>query len=98
MYQDEILELVRTRVLENSDDKVLHVILYGSRAMGTASEDSDYDILIVETDPVDKLAEMHRLRTLFHDLDASLDIWVMGKTEFEETKDVIGGLAFPVNK
>ena len=98
MYTDEILELIRTRILENSDGKVLRVILYGSRAMGTASKDSDYDILVVEADPVDKLAEMRRLRALFYDLDVPMDIWVMGETEFEETKDVIGGLAFPTNK
>ena len=98
MHEDEILGLVRARILKKNNGKVLHVILYGSRAMGTASEDSDYDILVVETDPVNKLAEMRRLRALFQDLDAALDIWVMGETEFEETKDVIGGLAFPANR
>ena len=91
IYKDEILELVRARVLENSDGKVRRIILYGSRVMGTASEDSDYDILAVETDAVDKLAEIRRLGALFQDLDTPLDIWVMEKTEFEETKDVIGG-------
>ena len=98
MREDEIVKLIRTRILENGDGKVSRIILYGSRAMGTASEESDYDILVVETDPVDKLAEMRRLRALFHDLDVPMDIWVMGEMEFEETKDVIGGLAFPANK
>ena len=98
MYKDEILELIRTRVIEYGSSKVRHLILYGSQAMGTATDESDYDILVVETDPVNKLAEIRRLRALFSDLDVSIDIWVIGETEFEETKDVIGGLAFPANK
>ena len=43
MYKDEILELVRTRVLENSNGKVQRLILYGSRTIGTASKESNYD-------------------------------------------------------
>ena len=98
MYKDEILEVIRTRIIEYGNGKVRRLILYGSRAMGTATDESDYDILVVETDPVNKLAEIRRLRALFSDLDVAMDIWVIGETEFKETKDVIGGLAFPANK
>jgi len=74
------------------------VILYGSRAQGTATEDSDFDLLVVERDPVSKREEMLRLRQALSDLGCPVDVWVMGEEEFEETRDVIGGLAYPAHK
>ncbi|HBR10409.1 TPA: nucleotidyltransferase domain-containing protein [Candidatus Acetothermia bacterium] len=96
--EKEILELIRNRLSKNGGERVRRIILYGSRARGTASEESDYDILVIETDPVNKREEMRCLRNLFRDLSVPMDIRVMGEIEFEETKDVIGGLAFPANK
>ena len=98
IQEKDILEIIRHRLLEHGRGRVKRIMFYGSRARKTASEESDYDILVIETDPVDKRAEMHRLRSLFRDLDVSVDIWVMGEMEFEETKHVIGGLAYPANK
>jgi hypothetical protein len=31
-------------------------------------------------------------------LDYPVDIWVTGEEEFKETRDVIGGLAYPAHK
>jgi predicted nucleotidyltransferase len=74
------------------------VLLYGSRAQGTATDESDFDLLVVEKDPVAKRDEMARLRQAVTDEHHLVDIWVMGEEEFEETKDVIGGLAYPAHK
>jgi hypothetical protein len=41
---------------------------------------------------------MARLRQAVGDEDRVVDIWVMGELEFEETKHVIGGLAYPAHK
>ena len=65
---------------------------------GTALADSDYDVLVVEKDPVAKRDETHRLRREMRSLSYGLDLCVIGKQEFEETKDIIGGLAYPANK
>src|SRR5687767_10095836 len=90
----EIAEKLRLQAAH----QVRRIILYGSRALGTAQKDSDYDFLVIEADPVSKRDEMGRLRQALSDLPYSIDAWVMGEDEFEETKEVIGGLAYPAWK
>jgi predicted nucleotidyltransferase len=65
---------------------------------GTASPESDFDLLVIETDSVSKREEIQLLRRAVHDLSYPVDVWVMGEQEFEETKNVIGGLAYPAHK
>jgi predicted nucleotidyltransferase len=91
----QIAEELKQRFLAADGDRILRVILYGSRAQGSATEESDFDFLVVEKDPVLKRQEMRRLRQAVADLDCPVDVWVMGEQEFEETRDVIGGLAYP---
>src|SRR3990172_6912024 len=94
----EIAEGLKKRLLAFDGERIRRVILYGSRARGSATEDSDFDLLVVEKDPVSKREEMRRLRQAFSGLDYPVDVWVMGEEEFEETREVIGGLAYPVHK
>ena len=41
---------------------------------------------------------MVRLRSALRGLDMPFDVLVMSKKRFEETKNVIGGIAYPANK
>ena len=91
-------EELRARLLAHREGRIRRVILYGSRARGTASPESDFDVLVVEADPVFKWNEIRRLRQVMRDLPHPVDVWVMGEREFEETKNVIGGLAYPAYK
>lgn len=74
------------------------IILFGSVAAGTATKDSDIDLLVVEDEVDDVRAESVRLRTALGDLGRPLDVLVMRTERFEKTKDVIGGLAYPANR
>jgi predicted nucleotidyltransferase len=94
----QIAEELKKRFLASDGKRVRRVILYGSRALGRATEESDFDFLVVEKDPVSKRDEMRRLRQSLSDLDYPVDVWVMGEEEFEETRNVIGGLAYPAHK
>jgi len=94
--QDEMIRQIRRILLGCAGDRIKRVLLYGSRARGTARKDSDYDILVVEEAPVSRREEAARLRRALEHLP--VDVWVMGEEEFEETKDVIGGIAFPARK
>ena len=94
----KIAEELKKRLLSFGGERIQRVLLYGSRAQGTATEESDFDLLVVEKDPVAKREEMGRLRQAVTDQDYSIDVWVMGEKGFEETKDVIGGLAYPAHK
>ena len=94
----KIAEQLKERLLACDGTRITRVLLYGSRARGTATKGSDFDLLVVEKDPVAKREEIARLRQAIGDQHHLVDIWVMGEEEFEETKDVIGGLAYPAHK
>jgi uncharacterized protein len=91
-------EELRVRLLAHREGRIRRIILYGSRSQGTASPDSDFDVLVVEADPVSKWDEMRWIRHVMRDVPHPVDVWVMGEREFEETKNVIGGLAYPAHK
>jgi predicted nucleotidyltransferase len=91
-------EKLNKRLLASDGERIRRVILYGSRALGSATEDSDFDLLVVEKDPVSKRDEMRRFRAVLSDLQYPVDVWVMGEEEFEETRNIIGGLAYPAHK
>ena len=93
-----VSQKIVSRLRECASGAIRRVLLYGSRSKGTAQVDSDYDFLIVEQDPVSKRDEMRRLRQATRDLPYPVDVWVMGEEEFEETKQIIGGLAYPAHK
>lgn len=94
----KIVEELKRRLLASNGERIRRVILYGSRAQGSATEESDFDLLVVERDPVSKREEMSRLRESLSDVEYPVDVWVMGEEEFEETRNVIGGLAYPAHK
>lgn len=48
-WQRAVLEFAR-RAREELGDRIVHIILYGSRARGDYTEDSDIDVLVVVRD------------------------------------------------
>ena len=74
------------------------IILFGSAATGTMTSDSDIDLLILESTPADPRAERLRIRQALRGLRYPFDVIVMPIDRFEETKSVIGGIAYPANK
>lgn len=92
------VEEVRDKFLTENGARIRKVILFGSRATGAARADSDFDFLIVESGPVAKREEALRLRRTLGDLPYPVDVRVMSEEEFEETKLVVGGLAYPAHK
>ena len=74
------------------------VIVFGSVATGTATADSDLDLLVLLDDVADTRQESIRLRDALGDIGMPIDVIVMSTARFEETKDVIGGIAYPAHK
>jgi len=74
------------------------VIVFGSTVTGAATADSDIDLLIVLDEVDDARRESVRLRRALRGLGAPLDVIVMRTERFEETKNVVGGIAYPANK
>ena len=90
-----VKEIVRRILSVASPDKA---ILFGSAATGQMTRDSDIDLLILETDPGDRWEESVRLREMLRGLGYPLDVMVISTEWFEESKEVIGGIAYPANK
>jgi predicted nucleotidyltransferase len=74
------------------------IILFGSAARGQMTPDSDIDLLVLEKAPAQPRRHSVRLRDALRGLGYPFDVMVMATERFEETKGVIGGLAYPANK
>ena len=74
------------------------IILFGSAATGQMTKDSDIDLLVLEPAPGDTRKESVRIRQAVRGLGYPFDIIVMAAERFEESKNVVGGIAYPANK
>ena len=74
------------------------IIIFGSAASETMTRDSDIDLLIVEAEPVDQQDEYVRIRRALRGMGYPFDVLFISTQWFEESKDVIGGIAYPANK
>jgi predicted nucleotidyltransferase len=95
---------VDERLIQTVVDRILavtrpeRIILFGSAATGHMGPDSDLDLLVIERGFTNAREESKRLREALIGVDIPVDIFPMELERFEETKNVIGGLAFPANK
>lgn len=74
------------------------IILFGSAATGEMTRDSDIDLLIIEPQIGDRREEYVRIRRALRGIDYPFDILFITTQWFEESKNVIGGIAYPANK
>jgi predicted nucleotidyltransferase len=85
---DKTLEKIIQKILEVIiPDKI---ILFGSRAKGTAREDSDYDLLIIKSDIKNKRELNKKLYRNMLGTNASVDIILETSEIIEEYKDSVG--------
>lgn len=97
MDVDETLlkEVVRRVLTVARPDRI---ILFGSAATGQMTEDSDLDLLVVEPEPANTRDRSVRIRRALGDVHYPVDVIVMSSERFEETKDIVGGIAYPARK
>jgi len=93
---EDLVEEIVKRILSVSVPS--KVILFGSAATGQMTRDSDIDLLIVENRPEDQRKESIRIREVLQGLGYAFDIIVISTEWFNESKEVIGGIAYPANK
>ena len=73
------------------------VVLFGSYAYGQPHEGSDVDLLVVVAQPPPR-RERWKIASEFRPYSATpLQLIFMSPEEFEETKDVVGGIAYPAS-
>jgi predicted nucleotidyltransferase len=93
---ESLLQKIVRRMLEVSQPD--RIILFGSAARGQMTADSDIDLLVLKSSPDEPRQESVRLRNALRGLGYPFDVMVMATERFEETKEIIGGLAYPANK
>lgn len=92
-------DLIRQAVgLLAEQPAVERVILFGSYATGTAREDSDLDLLVIESGLKSRRAEMVRLRAALRRLRIPVDVMVAGTEQFEAWKDQPGTALFEASR
>ena len=97
MGVDETLlnEVVRRVLTVARPDRI---ILFGSAATGQMTEDSDLDLLVVDPEPANTRDRSIRIRRALGDVHYPVDVIVMSSERFEETKNIVGGIAYPARK
>ena len=95
---DDTLATIRQIILEEAEKtgvKVEKIILFGSRARGNPRKDSDYDILIIVKEQLDKETRRRlagRIRRRLAEALIPADIIVAGIEKWKEYKNTIGHL------
>jgi len=93
---EESLTEIRKRIVDAFAPE--RVILFGSYAERRATADSDLDLLVVTERPLDREERLARTQGLFRDMPLPVQVITISRQEFEETRDVIGGIAYPAAK
>lgn len=83
--QERILQDIAQRLVRACSPR--KILLYGSRANGTARSDSDYDLLIVWRDEYPPAARAAVVRKVLSDLNAPMDISVVTPGEFDRFRN-----------
>lgn len=96
MDQGLLAESQIVRVVERIVEAALpqRVILFGSYARGDADGGSDVDLLVVERNVPDPVAEMVRLRQVAGNIGVGVDIVVMSERDLEQRQRLPGTLAY----
>ncbi len=93
---EQLLHEIVQRIISVTQPE--RIILFGSASTGTITKDSDIDLLVLERNPQDNHGERLRIRHALKDLGHPFDVIVMPTDTFEESKNVIGGVAYPAHK
>jgi uncharacterized protein len=72
--------------------KPTKMYLFGSQAAGTASDDSDIDLLLVKDTVSSKIKEMNAARKLLRGLGKSFDIIVASQEEFDYYRNQVNSV------
>jgi predicted nucleotidyltransferase len=91
-----LLDEVIKRICVTADPD--RIILFGSAATGQMNRDSDLDLLVLLNSPSNSRDESVRIRSALRGLGWPIDVVVMDTQRFDQTKDIVGGLAYPANR
>jgi uncharacterized protein len=71
MNKDSIKQRIRDTVLEQASDA--KIILFGSKARGTDTKESDWDILVLLNKPVVSFKDEQKIRHKLYDIELEVE-------------------------
>jgi len=80
------------------DFKPQKIILFGSYANGTPTEESDLDLLVIKDSDSPSRLQNRKIRRILSDLRIPIDVIVKTPEEFQTYRDIIGTIIYPANK
>ena len=80
MTSMQVIEEIGTR-LANAAPPKSRVLLFGSHARGTADDNSDFDVLVIEPTVESPISEAVRLRRELRGLGVPIDVVVMDEAK-----------------
>ncbi len=96
MSEAEFLKYVRDRMKTQFDVK--RVILFGSRARGEATSESDFDILVIADTDVPFVKRQGMALTALGKHEYPVDLVVYTQSEADEAADILGSAVYWAEK
>jgi predicted nucleotidyltransferase len=96
MITQEQINKVSMRIVR--DFKPQKIILFGSYANGTPTEESDLDLLVIKDSDSPSRLQNRKIRRILSDLRIPIDVIVKTPEEFQTYRDIIGTIIYPANK
>lgn len=97
---ERVVKLLKD-MLADLEVNIYKIVLFGSRARGDYTSDSDYDFLIVVENPV-SLSEKRKIisfiRMRMAENNIPMDVFLKDTRDYESHKDVVGSLSYEVEK
>ncbi len=93
---DELLEHITRTIAERM--RPSRIVLFGSRARGTADPDSDYDVMVEMESDLSPPQRAIAIDELFPDRDWSFDILVFTPEEVRRWRDDIGMVLYDIER
>jgi len=85
MISEQVIQQVVRRLVEAANPS--RIILFGSYATGTATENSDLDLMVIKRSVENRGEEMSRLRGCVGDIGEGVDVLVYSEDDAEERKE-----------
>jgi len=98
--QGKVIKFLK-EILEGLELNIHQIVLFGSRARGNYTSNSDYDFLIVVENSMG-ISEKRRIvsfiRMRMAENDIPVDVFLKNLRDYEGYKDVVGSLCYTVVK
>ncbi|MCD4819062.1 MAG: nucleotidyltransferase domain-containing protein [Candidatus Cloacimonetes bacterium] len=100
MYIKKDIERINEIIL-NKLNNIEKLILFGSYAKGTATDESDLDFAIITQKKIKRITKLQILNQLWSDLakeNYEVDLVIKPLEDFDNEKNIIGSLAYTIQK